>query len=452
MLSGALRWLQDAPLADAVDRRNAPAMQLLLMFYGIALPSSWAWHLSSRSIPAGWGVVLALDLTTATLALVCVALIRHGRFRPAIRLFLGALLVSMALAHYKIGTQEQLIDQSSMVLTLVISGLVLGRRALWTVFGLLMAIFAIGFTTDANATAKGAQWIRNALSNAPTLVLTYLIITFVLDRTITALRESLDESNARGRELQREMAERERTQSQLIHAQKMEASGRLASGIAHDFSNLLDVIRGFARQRHALRDAGSLAEQAGALGDALEGVEVAADRGLAITRKLLSFSRNDVLRIEVFDAGKALSELRPMLRQLFPSSVRVDLHHDRGPTPVQLDRSEFELMILNIAANARDAMPDGGRFEANVSRPSPETVEIAFVDSGHGMDEHVRQRVFEPFFSTKNAADGTGLGLAVIHDLVKVAGGEIRVASVPGEGSAFTIRLPAAVAPSTDAA
>lgn len=201
---------------------------------------------------------------------------------------------------------------------------------------------------------------------------------------------------------------------------------------------------GFARQRHALRDAGSDAEQAEALSEVLEGVESAASRGVSLTRKLLAFSRNDKLRIELFDAGVALAALLPVLRQLFPPSIRIELHREPGELPLRLDRSEFDLMILNIAANARAAMREGGRFGITVIRMVDGGVEIALADSGHGMDEHVRQRVFEPFFSTRDAADGTGLGLSVVHDLVKVTGGEIRVDSAPGEGAVFTIRLPPA--------
>lgn len=436
-------WLRSAPIADAVDRRNAPAMQLLLLFYGIALPANWAWHLSSRPIPAGWAIVLLLDLTTAALALLCVRLIRRDRYRTAMMLFLGALLTSLALAFHKLGTQAQLIDQTAMILTLVIAGVVLGRRALWTVFALLLAIFAIGFATDAHNTAKGPQWIGNALRNAPSLVASYLIITAILDRAVTALRESLDESNARGRELQLEMARRERAQTQLIHAQKMEASGRLASGIAHDFNNILGLIQGFAAQRDAALDLSDPRERSAALAAALEGVEEAAERGCAVTRKLLIFSRNDVLRIETFDAARALRDLQPMLRQLLPAAVRLELPAVAAALPVRLDRSEFELMVLNIAANARDAMPDGGRFAIAATAQGSE-IEIRLADNGLGMDEHVRERVFEPFFSTKLAAHGTGLGLSVVHDLVKALGGDIRVDSAPGAGTAFTIRLPLA--------
>lgn len=442
MLKSVIHWLHGAPITDEVDRRNAPVMQLLLLFYGIALPANWAWHLSSRPIPKGWTIVLVLDLITATLAFVSVALIRRGHFRIAIKLFVGALLASLMLAYHMLGAQAQLIDQVSVILTLVISGLVLGRRALWTVFGILMLVFAIGFITDANNAEQTAQWIHNSMRNAPSLVLSYLIITIILDRTLTALRESLADSNARRHELQLEMAERERAQAQLIHAQKLEATGRLASGVAHDFNNILDVILGFSSQRHRLQDLGTERERSDALTDTLEGVEVAAKRGTAITRKLLSFSRSDLLKLQVFDVVQAIAELQPMLRQLFPPTVRLESIADAAPLPVHMDRSELELMILNIAANARDAMPDGGRFSVAISRARGGKVEIAMSDDGHGMDEQVQRHIFEPFYTTKSAADGTGLGLSVIRDLAAAAGGEIRVESAVGKGSTFYLRLP----------
>lgn len=441
MLNGVIHWLRSAPITDEVDRRNAPVMQLLLLFYGIALPANWAWHLSSRPIPKGWTIVLVLDLITASLALFSVFLIRRGKFRPAIKLFVGAQLASLTLAYHMLGAQAQLIDQVSVVMVLAISGLVLGRRALWTAFCLLIVVFAIGFITDANNAEQTTQWIHNSLRNAPSLVLSYLIITIILDRTLTALRESLAESNARRHELQLEMIERERAQAQLIHAQKLEATGRLASGVAHDFNNILDVILGFSAQRHRLQDVDNERERSHALADTLEGVEIAAKRGTAITRKLLSFSRSDLLKLQVFDAAQAIAELQPMLRQLFPPTVRVESTADAMSLPVRMDRSELELMILNIAANARDAMADGGRFVTTVKR-SGDYVEIAMADNGHGMDDQVQRHIFEPFFTTKSAADGTGLGLSVIRDLVTAAGGTIRVDSTVGEGTTFYLRLP----------
>ena len=436
-------WLLNAPVTDPVDRRNAPTMQALFLLLGVSIPVSWLYFITTRGMPPGGGVLMSLALAMALLAFVCVAMIRKGRFRAAIWLYLIALLVSQEFNHLRLGFQAIGTNQIDQFMMLIIGGLVLGRPALWTIFAALLVIAASGFAVDALRLATVGGPVAPAFGNLPSLVFGYLLVALVLDRTITALRESLAESNARGRELQHEMLERERAQSRLLHSQKMEASGRLASGIAHDFNNILGVILGFARQRHAIRDQGGPVKQADALEDSLAGVEIAAHRGAEITRKLLSFSRKDVLRIEQFDVGQALLELFPLLRQLFPPSVQLELS-GQELAPVWLDRSEFELMILNIAANARDAMPHGGRFEVRIHLPSPNCVEIILSDTGAGMDEHVRARVFEPFFTTKAAGDGTGLGLAVIHDLIKAIGGDIRADSELGVGTTFTIRLPLA--------
>lgn len=445
MWNRVLSWLRGAPITDPVDRRNAPVMQLLLLFYGLLLPANWAWRLASGGeVSDAKTLIFLLDMLVAVLALVSIAMIRHGRFRSAIVLFLAMQLVSLEVVFARTGVLSQVIDPAPTMLTLVISGLVLGRRALWIAFGLLMIVFATGFTVDLARAAKEGITASVALVNAPAVAISYTVITIILDRSIKALRESLAESNARGRELQREMAERERAQAQLIHAQKLEATGRLASGVAHDFNNILDVILGFSKQRHRIGDSGDPRAQADELIDTLDGVEIAARRGTAITRKLLSFSRSDLLKLEVFDAGSAISELRPMLRQLFPPSVRMETTVAAAPMPVRMDRSELELMVLNIAANARDAMLDGGRFDVTVARGGDDRIDIAMRDSGHGMDDQVQRRIFEPFFTTKSAADGTGLGLSVIRDLVAAADGEIGVDSVVGVGSTFTIRLPLA--------
>jgi signal transduction histidine kinase len=224
----------------------------------------------------------------------------------------------------------------------------------------------------------------------------------------------------------------------------MEAAGRLASGISHDFNNILDVILGYADQRHDIPDIDDRDARDAAYTRSLQGIEVAATRGTAITRKLLSFSRNDTARPKRFDAGDAFDELQPLLRQLFPRSIRLEMPQGGGRFPVRLDHGEFEMMILNIAANARDAMPEGGTFAIALA-PGPDGfVEITLSDTGHGMNAELQRRIFEPFFSTKPASDGTGLGLAVTRDLIQGAGGDIRVESMPGKGSTFVMRLPLA--------
>ncbi|WP_158635390.1 sensor histidine kinase [Luteimonas cucumeris] len=447
MWNGFAHWLRSAPIADPVDRRNAPVMQVLLLFYGALLPLTWVWHAVTRGIQAGEPVVLLMDMVIAALAWVSIAMIRHGRFRPAIVLFLAPQLISMGITFFALGVQSQLLDPAPTMLTLVISGLVLGRNALWIAFGLLMLVFATGFVSDAiRATQLGVP-LRRALANAPVILISYSLITIVLDRSIKALRESLAESDARGRDLQREMAERERAQAQLIHSQKMEATGRLASGLSHDFNNILDVISGYAEQRHDIPDIENRDARDAAFSKALGSVEVAAARGTALTRKLLTFSRHDMARPQVFDAVRLIAELQPMLRQLLPRNIRLDMPDPTEPLPVRIDRSEFEMMILNIAANARDAMEQGGRFGIRLEGKPDGIVEIALSDTGHGMDDDVLQHIFEPFFTTKDAVDGTGLGLAVIRDLLKTAGGNISVRSTVGEGTTFLVQLPLEPAP-----
>lgn len=443
-----LTWLRSAPITDEVDRRNAPVMQLLLLFYGVLLPANWGWRIASgEAISGATAIIFAVDMLIAALALVSIALIRYGRFRPAIMLFLAPQLISLEITFFMVGVMPQLIDPAPTMLTLAISGLVLGRTALWLVWGLLMAAFATGFVTNVRLAAEAGIPASRALRDLPAVLISYTLITIILDRTINALRDSLSVSNARGRELQREMAERERAQTQLIHAQKMEASGRLASGIAHDFNNILGVILGFSTERHRLDDpAPDPRHDASALAEALEGVEVAARRGAAISRKLLSFSRSDVTHAVIFDAGQAMSELRPMLHQLLGSDVRLRLTLDEAPLPVLFDQSQFELMLLSIAANARDAMPEGGDLEVRVGHSTGPgaSVEITLADSGHGMSAAVQRHIFEPFFTTKPAGSGTGLGLAVAYGLVVAGGGEIDVESAPGQGTTFRVRLPLA--------
>jgi signal transduction histidine kinase len=323
------------------------------------------------------------------------------------------------------------------VISLVIGGLVLGRRALWVTLGVLVAVFAVGMIADAKTLVALGKPPGAAFGNAPSVFLSYLVISIIIDRCVAALRESLAESNERGHRLQCEMAERERAQNQLVHAQKMEAVGRVASGVAHDFDNVLGVILGYAARRERLADSGPVA-----LLDALEGIELAARRASAISRKLLTFSRNDVTMPETFDASAAVAELAPMLRQLFGPDVRVAVTAEPGLRfPVRMDRGQFELVVLNIAANARDAMPDGGRFDVEMAAGTRH-VGIVLSDNGIGMNETVSARVFEPFFTTKPRGCGTGLGLGVVRDLIEEAGGDVGVASQPGQGTRFELRLP----------
>jgi signal transduction histidine kinase len=451
MWRAGVEWLRRVETTDPVDRRNAPFFQLLMLMMGTLVVLNWAYLQFVVGLPRREGgmVDVAMSLVTAAVAWCSFALVRRGRFRLAVKLYLWAEVATQLIAYAAVGLRGQLSDPTIPVLMVVLGGLMLGRRTLWLMFGLLMAIFAAGALTDASRyAADGEPWVRG-ISSTPHIVLRYLVITVIIDRCVAALRESLDASVERGRTLARlneqlrhEMAERERAQSQLIHAQKMEAVGRLAGGIAHDFNHVLSVVLGYAGQRERLAANGE-----GALLRAMEGIETAARRGAAICRKLLGFSREDVVNAELFDAGQALRELQPMLHQLFDASpIEIALEVDPAAMPIRFDRGQFDLMVLNIAANARDAMPGGGRFGIRAAALPDGGAEIVLSDDGHGMTAQVCRRIFEPFYTTKSAGNGTGLGLSIVHDLLQQAGGSIAVDSAPEQGTVFRIRLPAAMA------
>jgi len=428
-------WLCGAPASDPCTRYNAPAMQVLLLAYAVLRLATSAWQAAAGATGAAH---LAGDLLVVASATGGVALIRRGMFRVSVILFLVGLLCSIEFTFLAHGAQARIADaQTPMILALVTSGVMLGRRALWRVFGALVLLFASALF----AGQRDADPLQALRSMPPTAVL-FLLIALVLDRYIRALQQRLADATIHQAELRREMEARERAQARLVHARKVEAAGQLASGIAHDFNNILDLILGYASQRERILGTQDLAMQKAAIVRVLDGVEGAAMRGAALTRKLLDFNRFVRARPQSFDATGALAELQPLLRHLLPRTIELALPVEDGPVFVLFDRGEFDLMVLNIASNARDAMAQGGRFAVRLAREGPH-VRIAFADTGHGMAEEVRERVFEPFFTTRASGGGTGLGLAVIRDIVLACDGDIAVESELGNGSTFHVRIPA---------
>jgi PAS domain S-box-containing protein len=255
-----------------------------------------------------------------------------------------------------------------------------------------------------------------------------------------------------------DVSERKRLERRLADAEKMEAIGRLAGGVAHDFNNLLTVINGYADILLA-RDGG---------GEELEEIARAGRQAAALTRQLLAFSRRQVLHPRILDLNEIVSGMETMLHRIIGDDVSVGIRLQPDLAPVEADRAQIERVILNLAANARDAMPDGGALTietANVDVDAEQVrlhgdegivgphVVLAVSDTGMGMDEEVRKHLFEPFYTTKAAGAGTGLGLATVFGVVKQSGGGIYVYSEPGRGTTFKVYLPAAAdAPATEAA
>jgi len=253
--------------------------------------------------------------------------------------------------------------------------------------------------------------------------------------------------------------EKAKLQAQLHHAQKMESIGRLAGGVAHDFNNLLTVISGYSQL--ALNKLSA----ADPLRDSLVEIYKAGERAAGLTRQLLAFSRKQILQPRVLDLNRVVEEMRPMLSRLVGEDVQVDIALNAESGAVYADPHQLEQVIMNLAVNARDAMPNGGRLGIETaivewdeshaqSHPGPRPgryVMLAVRDSGIGMDEATRQRIFEPFFTTKAAGKGTGLGLSMVHGSVEQSGGHIEVDSEPGHGTTFRIYLPALAEAAADA-
>jgi two-component system cell cycle sensor histidine kinase/response regulator CckA len=247
-----------------------------------------------------------------------------------------------------------------------------------------------------------------------------------------------------------DISQRKLLEEQLLHAQKMEAVGRLAGGVAHDFNNMLTVISGYNRM---ILD--ELSPLDPLRGDAEE-ILKAADRAAALTNQLLAFSRRQIMRPCILNVNDALASTQKMLRRLIGEDIELDLKPAREIGNIRADPAHIEQAIVNLAVNARDAMPTGGRItieSANVrldrtytrthSGVQPgEFVMIAVSDTGHGMDAETRRRIFEPFFTTKERGKGTGLGLATVYGMVKQSGGDIWVYSEIGKGSTFKLYFP----------
>jgi signal transduction histidine kinase len=270
-----------------------------------------------------------------------------------------------------------------------------------------------------------------------------------LRRLIPAVERELGEAGVR-RERNRTEEEKKALQEQLRQAQKMEAIAQLAGGIAHDFNNLLTIIKGYSQ----LSLLGL--EEDDPLRGNLNEMGKATDRASDLIRQLLAFSRRQILEVKVLDVNSIIRNLEKMLGRIFGEDIERTtlLAEDLGR--IKADPGQMEQVIMNLAVNAKDAMPGGGKLiletanvlsdeeyvQTHIDIKPGSYVMLSISDTGTGMTPEVKERIFEPFFTTKERSKGTGLGLSTVYGIVKQSGGDIRVYSEPGKGTTFRIYFP----------
>jgi signal transduction histidine kinase/ActR/RegA family two-component response regulator len=356
----------------------------------------------------------------------------------------------------------------------ILTGMLAGMRAAIGALLLnLLTLVAFGVAIEPLARSIPA-WADRTLSGWVVLCVNFLLLDAVvtvslamlvngldraIDRTDRARRRLRDErrelrvTNQRLREEmeERRAAEQRRNQleKQLMEAQKMEAVGRLAGGVAHDFNNLLTAILGYVEVLQS-RLAGP-----GAPREELGEIQRAARRAADLTQQLLAFGRKQVLDMRVLSLGATVRDAERMLRGMIGPGIRIETDLGREAGRICADAGQIEQVVVNLALNARDAMPEGGTLVIRTSDvllegpsakrlglPAGRWVLLTVSDSGAGMDEVTLSRIFEPFYTTKTRGRGTGLGLASVYGIVQQTGGQIRVNSTPGQGTRFSIFFP----------
>lgn len=439
--SGVPEWVSRRQGPGPAERLRARMLAALLVFMGLYHPlalalSDWLTPWLQDRTEAG-PVVLVTVLTWG-----CYLLLRRGYFNIAAALFLAVSLAGVGWHYLHGGLSMQTGKQLISFLPPILGALLLGRRVLWLCAAVLLAIVLGSAWIDIARQFYDPIVTRSAGLSAARFAAAVVAGALLLDRAAALLDGYGRELAERNRQLaltrdrlQLEMEARERIRRQLLHVQKVETASWLASGVAHDFNHLLGLVLGYAQR-------GRQEQNVGQLHALFEGVESAARRAAAATRRLLDFSRIETSHAQVLDAVELVEGLQPMLRHLFPEDVKVRVELPTGRQQVFFDPDHLELVLLNLASNAAEAMPDGGTFTLSVDGQGTDWVEIRASDTGRGMTAEELARSREPFYTTKPAGQGTGLGLAIASDLAGRAGGELLIESAPGRGTTVSIRLP----------
>ncbi len=355
----------------------------------------------------------------------------------------------------------------------LMAAVLFGARGLWTSLAVsVLLISTVAYQVVTGHLELGEHWYQPQLASSWTrftILFSYFLglvgisvnyLVRQLNGSLQARTELVARLHQEAR--QRAVAEQERQdyEARLKHAQKLESLGRLAAGVAHDYNNTLTVVLNSAELLQS-----GVAEDPKAVRDLAADVQSAAEGAASRTSQLLAFGRRSMLTPAGVDLPELLTQTERMLAPLMPSDVHIVLHFDAGLSKVHIDRAQLQDTLVNLCLNARDAMPGGGKLQIEASssrrglpaaslreeslRPPGQALEgvsarvyLTISDEGVGMDAATCRRVFDPYFTTRRDAGGSGLGLAMVHGFLEQSGGEIQLHSVPGEGTVFQISLP----------
>lgn len=453
------------PAPDPVAQRHSPSVLVLCALGAIALVAGEVARLLEGALRNDL-LVACLRLAGAAVLAAAFVLVRRGKFKAGVQLFVSGAVLLIAGGVALTGFAANALNLVEMTMPLAFAALLVGRRALWTSMAAYALGFAIGGLRDA-----GHLW--GSGPHAPptqpfgavgTAIIGFAVVSIVLDRVGLSLREGFELAVARQRELEKksaeaatanaslkdEMARRQAVEARLIEAQKMEAISRLSGGMAHDFNNLLTVILGCTQIAQESLPVGHAAR------DSLDGVREAADRAADLTRQLLAFARRQLVEPKVLQVDDRVRSTQKMLSRLLRENITVTTELSSSNWSVRIDPGQLDQVIVNLAVNARDAMPRGGpltirTYEVTLAQgksstqfeiPPGDYVVLEVADHGTGIDPDTRRRLFEPFFTTKGDTKGTGLGLATCYGIALQAGGGIFFESEIGQGTTFQVYLP----------
>ena len=408
-------------------RRQRTAMVLSLLTAGAsAVLALGAMLLPDASVR--WPLVI-LSVVIAALCLGAAALARFGYGTAAALSLIGlasAAAWATVLGLHRVGAAPFYIALGLVVALVTLSGRVL-RWTLLAGVACELALVVVGGRVELQASTPGL-----VLFNAAVFTVLVAVIVSVHARLFARLLEEVASQRAKTAD----------AHAELEHLRRMEALGRFAGSIAHDFNNLLAVMN------TCTSNLDRSVPPSGPLRDEVEDLREAIDQARGLTSQLLAFARRDAVVPTRVETGPLLKRVGELSRRVLGDSVKVEVNTEPGVWPLWSGPSQIEQLIMNLAANARDAMPKGGTFTISDSNapksPTGDAVLLRVTDTGVGMAPETLARAFEPFFTTKPPGIGTGLGLATVFGVVKALGGELTAESTPGKGTSMSMWLPRA--------